>query len=76
MSDEERPRINLEVLSEGGASQEQVALAVESLGILMPCDCGAPGAPGMTCPFASEIHGEERECGCCDACANQCAMDI
>ena len=28
------------------------------------------------CPFASEIHGDESECDCCDDCRYQCAMDI
>jgi uncharacterized protein (TIGR02996 family) len=28
------------------------------------------------CPYASEIHGDNRLCTCCDFCADECARDI
>lgn len=39
-------------------------------------ECGDPATP-HTCPFKSEINGDDfTECTCCEACTQQCAMDI
>ncbi len=36
-----------------------------------------PGLEPHTCPYASEIHGDDTVlCNCCDYCAQQCADDI
>ncbi len=38
--------------------------------------CGKNPAGSGLCPFAEEINNEEVECDCCDACREQCALDI
>ncbi len=46
------------------------------------CDgrCGGVNpSPGLhSCPYASEINGNDVEdyCNCCDDCQHECAMDI
>ncbi len=42
------------------------------------CRCGKEGNPLHSCPYASEIGGNDNEeyCNCCDECRHQCAMDI
>lgn len=39
-------------------------------------DCTCPSAEEHTCPFASEIHGDDSLCNCCPVCEQECAEDI
>ncbi len=39
------------------------------------CELSA-SLPPHTCPYAEEIHGDEKLCNCCNSCTHQCAMDI
>lgn len=40
--------------------------------------CGSPSQGLHSCPYASEIRGEDDEeyCNCCEECASECRMDI
>lgn len=38
--------------------------------------CGHELTEPHECPYASEIHGDDRLCTCCDSCAHECARDI
>lgn len=39
--------------------------------------CGGAAVELHTCPYASEIGGDDTAlCNCCDSCTQQCAMDI
>lgn len=39
--------------------------------------CGGEGTEPHTCPFAEYIYGDyTTECTCCEACTEECAMDI
>ena len=40
-----------------------------------PCSC-SEDSPKHLCPFSLEIHGNERECNCCDSCSHECAISI
>ena len=41
-------------------------------------NCNNPSPGFHSCPYASEINGNDDEdyCDCCDDCAHECAMDI
>ena len=42
-----------------------------------PCKCGEEAAEEHTCPFASDVWGDDATlCTCCEECSYQCAMDI
>lgn len=32
--------------------------------------------PEHTCPYAEEIHSDDRPCNCCDECVKECTYDI
>lgn len=38
--------------------------------------CKGIGDRDCICPFQAEINCEDVNCGCCDDCAHECAMDI
>lgn len=39
--------------------------------------CGTEVFGLHTCPFQSEINGDDNyQCRCCDTCEHECAMDI
>jgi len=40
------------------------------------CTCDEESHEYHSCPYASEINNEERECNCCPHCHQQCADDI
>ena len=40
------------------------------------CTCDDEFHEYQSCPYSSEIHGEETECNCCPHCYQQCADDI
>lgn len=41
------------------------------------CRCGADKDEPHTCPFKSDINGDDTTlCTCCKECTHQCAMDI
>jgi len=39
--------------------------------------CGAPAEPPHTCPYSSDVDGDnESLCNCCTSCQNGCAQEI
>jgi hypothetical protein len=40
------------------------------------CKCGDEAGEDHPCPYSQEIHGDDRECNCCEFCTQQCAMEI
>lgn len=52
---------------------EEVAPGFEREG---NCTCDTYTERFHTCPFASEINGNDRLCSCCEYCTGQCAADI
>lgn len=55
----------------------ELAKQVAKLSGVTLCKCGSePGAEPHKCPFAWEIHNNDRLCNCCTGCTRQCGMEI
>lgn len=53
---------------------DQIIQKIQTEGV---CRCGCKGEAEHTCPFSSEINGDDTTlCNCCEECTYQCAMDI
>lgn len=49
----------------------------EEKGLCGHGSCNNPAQTLHTCPFSSEIHGDDESlCDCCEDCEHECAMDI
>jgi hypothetical protein len=59
-----------------GIMSEQEESVKQTCGELMEDACKNPANEAHECPFRTEIDDDYTECNCCDACTEQCAMDI
>lgn len=59
------------------AQRDEHRVYIKELEALVPrCKCGKVGGKMNPCPYALELYGEEKTCGCCDDCRQSCAWDV
>jgi hypothetical protein len=60
------------------AMEEEEKPAETSEHVVDACGCGSPAEAPHSCPYASEIGGNDDEefCTCCDLCTARCSEDI
>lgn len=76
LADETLAKMGVETV-EGASDEERLRAADSATLLIHACNkCKKPGNPETTCPYSSEIHNETVECGCCEDCRHECAMDI